>query len=203
VPSYLKKGDLLFCDINPKTVEMFSDLNIKTYNFIELYGFSNDHCAMYIGNNMFVEACPYRYDEDTGNWIGVVKTHISTFHLWATNITFVSFSNISDDQRENAVNWALDRKGAPYQTKSLYQKNDDPNDSFDEYSNHWYCSELIWAAYKNQGIDLDSSDFGMVSNYDLINNFDYSVYDDEISGFWYPGLYFQWYTQCFFDYIII
>ena len=38
VPSYLQKGDILFCDIRP--------IWVKLFGFHGNEGFSNDHCAM-------------------------------------------------------------------------------------------------------------------------------------------------------------
>ncbi|HEC89462.1 MAG TPA: PKD domain-containing protein [Thermoplasmatales archaeon] len=50
------------------------------------------------------------------------------------------------------MTWTLARLGRPYQffTYPVYN----PHDIFDFYSNQWYCSELVWAAYYNQDIDI-------------------------------------------------
>lgn len=39
-----------------------------------------------------------------------------------------------------------------------HQKNQNPNDKSDPLSNKWYCTELIWAAFMNQGINIDFND---------------------------------------------
>lgn len=39
-----------------------------------------------------------------------------------------------------------------------HYKNSNPDDPNDPLSDKWYCTELIWAAYKNQGIELDGND---------------------------------------------
>lgn len=39
-----------------------------------------------------------------------------------------------------------------------HEKNSNPDDPNDPLSDKWYCTELIWAAYKNQGIELDGND---------------------------------------------
>ncbi|MBS3778345.1 MAG: hypothetical protein KGY50_03520, partial [Candidatus Thermoplasmatota archaeon] len=39
-----------------------------------------------------------------------------------------------------------------------HEKNQNPNDETDPLSNKWYCTELIWAAFMNQGINIDFND---------------------------------------------
>jgi uncharacterized protein YycO len=48
-----------------------------------------------------------------------------------------------------AANWALGQRDKPYNlhTPAGYSSS----------QSNWYCSELVWAAYRNQGINLYTS----------------------------------------------
>ena len=179
-PSYLKKGDLLFCDFDPDFISKLDRYNIVYHQPYSRYGFSNDHVAMYIGDNMFVESCPYYWNEDEQNWIGVVTTHIGLLNLWGNNITYGIINNATIKQRTNAVNWALDKLGNSYSYLS--------------------CGELVSQSYKNQDFDLSPNKY-FVSPYSLIQSKQIKIIENENNGFWYPMLYIKWYSICLFDYI--
>jgi PKD repeat protein len=153
IPSYLKVGDILFCDVKPKIVEYLRNIDPDPYSYIDVPGFSNDHCAMYIGHNWFIEAAPYRLRPLRANWLGVVIGPFWKIKLWATNFTYV-YVNTSQKIRNKAVQWAKTQLGQPYQQVVWEGANSDPHDSSDKYSNYWYCSELIWASYFNQDLKL-------------------------------------------------
>lgn len=54
-------------------------------------------------------------------------------------------------QDDEASNWCYRQRGKPYNFNYL---NVDTREKF-------YCSQLIWAAFKdNYGVDLNTSDFG-------------------------------------------
>lgn len=199
-PSYLNIGDVLFCDYRPDFQSFASSFNIHVHDPVTTYGPSNDHVALYIGNDMFIEACPYHYNVEKQAWIGVVTTHIGTFNLWATNISYGVLTNVTDGQREGAVAWAKAQIGQPYQ-ETIFPRNNDPFDEDDPTSDHWFCSELIWAAYYNQGVQLEDSWMTVTPN-SLIRDEHITIHLNEPLGLWYPGLYFQWYVTCFFDFLL-
>ena len=60
--------------------------------------------------------------------------------------TILRVSSASDSVRDKAVNFCISQLGKSY---SLHT----PKHS-SASSTSWYCSELVWAAYKNQGIEL-------------------------------------------------
>lgn len=66
------------------------------------------------------------------------------------------FTNISDYVIESAITWALTQYGKPYSIKPT--KNASANNG------HWYCSELIWAAFYHQGYELDPNAEGESDN---------------------------------------
>ncbi len=180
VPSYLKKGDLLFCDINSDFISELDRFNIIYHKPYSRYGYSNDHVAMYIGDNMFIESSPYHWDEDKQSWIGIVTTHIGLLNLWGNNFTYGVLNNVTDEERSNAINWALEKLGEPY--------------------SNLYCGELVYESYKNQDIDLCPNKYFVTPN-SLIHSKQIKIIEEKNNGFWYPMLYIKWYSICLFDYI--
>ena len=81
------------------------------------------------------------------------------------------FSNVSTYTISQAINWALTQIGKPYSIK--------PTKNPSAENGHWYCSELIWAAFYNQGINLDTGDINFI--YELA-----PVFPEEINA--YSGL---------------
>jgi len=191
VPPYLKKGDLLFCDFNPDFTSKLDEYNITYHQPYSKSGFSNDHVAMYIGDNMFVESCPYYWDKDEQNWIGVVTTHIGLFNLWGKNITYGVFSNLTNEQREGSINWALNELGAPYRSSWWFSDNN---------LTYWWCGDLISESYKSQNINLSNYNSFVTPN-DIFEGGLVEIQSGESFGWWYPGLYLKWYTISFLDYI--
>jgi len=128
VPSYLKSGDLLFCECLSQT------------GGHALPGW--DHTAIYVGNNQFIEAVP-----DEGVWV----TNLDVYATWAKNIRYAYLKTASGSQKQRAVAFAYSQLGKAYHVTNSRPKDPNPN------SPSWSCSELVWAAYYNQGIDLDSN----------------------------------------------
>lgn len=158
LPPNLKKGDIFFCD----TKDGFNE------------GYSNDHCGIYLGYNLFIHAAPrtpYYFGPYKGDTRGVVITHKFLLNLYWRNITFGYVTNATKAQREGVVKWALSQWGKPYQWSVRRFDNfqsdwacpnpegvmTDPygNTFVEEYPDYWYCSEFVWAAYLSQSEDLD------------------------------------------------
>jgi len=138
VPSYLQVGDLVFFD---------STFPPGRWN---VRGF--DHVAMYMGNDEFIGTMPNLVTH-------VAEINISNysnfFVLHCVHPTFARVVNVTAVQRQNAVTWALSRIGDLYQTWDP-RKCADPNASLIT-ADQWYCSEIVWAAYYHQGIDIDQN----------------------------------------------
>ena len=173
VPSIIKKGDIAFCDHNRPLLPGYRNDN----------NFANDHVLIYLGNNRFIEStaifpCFYKGSE---GWdlckLGVRKSSFCLLNFWATNITFGTVRNVSESQRDNAVEWAKTQIRHPYQFASIptwpYHMhswwccpnpngttyNPDTGEYFIEvYPDYWICAELLWAAYNHcngdSGIDI-------------------------------------------------
>jgi cell wall-associated NlpC family hydrolase len=127
VPAFVRPGDILFCD----TRNYFGGHSIPGW----------DHAAIYAGNECFIEAVP-----NEGVWI----TSMAIYQTWAKRIRYARVVRATTSQREAAIAFARSQLGKPYQPEFNRIKDPSPD------SEEWYCSELVWAAYYNQGIDLDS-----------------------------------------------
>ena len=72
----------------------------------------------------------------------------SSWEYWADNFTQIAILRIkglSLEQREKIATYAFEKLNEPYNI-STYKKNEEGG---------WYCSKLIYASYRNAGIDLD------------------------------------------------
>lgn len=55
------------------------------------------------------------------------------------------------EQRNKAVDFCISQLGKSYFLDLKKDRSEKQKD--------WYCSELVWAAYINQGIDIETNDF--------------------------------------------
>ena len=134
LPENLNVGDILFCDVKPKIVDKLSKIGLDM--FVSISGYSNDHCAMYIGNNLFIESAPYRFNPIKFSITGVVISPFWKLKTWATNFTY-AYVNTSQEIRDDAIGWAKKQLGTPYSG-----------------SEGMHCSELVWYAYLKQNLKL-------------------------------------------------
>lgn len=135
----LEAGDLLFDRVaNPATL------------FSQTLGFYWTHMAVYMGDNKLVEVTPST---------GVVLVDISS---WDNEIDTMAVHvyGLSANQREGIVNFTNTQVGKGFNFTAFEHILDDDcyprNISIDSVS--WYCSEVVWAAYLSQGVDLDIND---------------------------------------------
>ena len=127
------------------------------------------HPLMFTGN---VNENTYEFVEAHGGK-GVTLTYYSEFTIKNKGLLPFSHRLIdelnSQELLDSVINFAtaderLDDEFIPlvYFDDDLnyyyHKKNHNPNDPNDPLSDKWYCTELIWAAYKNHGIELDQND---------------------------------------------
>lgn len=162
VPDFLQFGDIIFMDVKP--------ILAKLFNLHSNKGFSNDHCAFYIGHNWFIEATDYSMSE-LGLFNGVQFTPIWFYRCWANNFTYVRVINSSYSQINQAFKFILNQYREPYQYGWLgyddymsWHCNPDIDDPYspyyypdDPYLDYWYCSEIIWASFLHQNINIDAT----------------------------------------------
>ena len=168
VPDYVRLGDLYFCDVKIRDNEP-----------------GWDHVGIYIGNNEFIEAVP------GGVWI----TNLSKIETWATDITYGAVITSNETQRQNAIAFAESQLGKPYDPckNFLIWWYDRPKDSSPD-AEAWYCSELVWAAYYNQGIDIDKSGDRPphVSPTEISSDDNVEMYTSHKFNSYYKGIFIEW-----------
>jgi hypothetical protein len=110
------------------------------------------HVGIYIGNGEVVEA------EKFG---GVQRKPIKTWDYPNRKNVYILRVDCSDEIKEAAISFAEAQVSKPYDM-NWRQKDPDPN------SLSWYCSELVWAAYYNQGINIEyTPDSSAVTPYEI------------------------------------
>jgi hypothetical protein len=110
-----------------------------------------DHIAIYLGNDSFL--CTTHNKTTQVGEVNIVSYN-DLFQSWMLkNPQYARVINATPDQRHAATEWALSRIGDLYQTWDP-RKVADPNSSIIT-ADQWYCSEIVWAAYYNIGIDID------------------------------------------------
>jgi len=147
-------GDLIFMEYKN---EIIQDVGFT----------SNDHVALYIGNNMCVSAGFVLNPYNTVDYVPLSYYTGSNFSSLKLGRVITATGTI----RNAAVSWAIARIGSPYQEWfGEYgfphpEKCANPNNPLVSTSGQWYCSELVWAAYYNQGIDIDNNGWGILPYY--------------------------------------
>lgn len=148
--SDLLPGDLVFCEVWDYLVKYFNAVDIPS-------GF--DHVAIYIGKfygfDWVVEATYLPIPK-------VIFTPLFLLKLYS-EVTYCRVNLADESLRRDAIDFAVSQLGKPYQHLTIIPNDDpfrwhanyNPDDTTDPYSDWWYCAELVWASYYNQGINLD------------------------------------------------
>ena len=166
----LQPGDIFFCEWNHYDTDP-----------------GWDHVALYIGNGSIVEATP------AGQ--GVVRI-VETSYLapYTEAIRYGRVATANESQRLAAVAFAMSQLGKPYQylnfLRPMINRSKDPGGD----ATAWYCTELVWAAYWQQGINLDvrGSLRGPVMPSEICWDDDVEMYEGHILNSWHPGMYARW-----------
>ena len=101
-------------------------------------GYIWEHCAIYIGNSQIVEA-----------WSPAARISPVSIINTASDAAIYRVKT-TDAIKQAAVNFAIAQVGKSYDWQWLIPPGGKEIDG-----STWYCSELIWAAYKKQGVELD------------------------------------------------
>ena len=80
---------------------------------------------------------------------GVVRSIIDDTRYNEKDAFILRVHGATDQQIDNAVEFCLSQLGKKYAID--FRKDTDP------FQTDWYCSELVWAGYKNQGIDIETT----------------------------------------------
>jgi hypothetical protein len=111
-----------------------------------------DHVVIYLGNDSFLSTMANKTTH-----VGEVNiiSYDDLFHSWMLKNPRYARVNTTPEQRHAATQWVCSRIGDTYQTWDP-RKCADPNASIIT-AKKWYCSEIVWAAYYNIGIDIDQN----------------------------------------------
>jgi uncharacterized protein YycO len=99
-------------------------------------GYSHD--AVYIGNGQMIEA-----------WASGVRI-TTTSQIRNADVARIDRVSTSYSKKVGAVNFMKSKIGKPYDYKWLTYIG-----GKEVYGSSYYCSELAWAGYKTQGVDID------------------------------------------------
>ncbi len=157
IPDCVEIGDLVLIDFL-----------VDQSNLWKQPGLYNEHGAIYIGNNTLVEAN------------GIVRfRNYSHFHEWQQNLVFLRVKTANESQKHAAVAWAITMVGSSYQNFFDFPwfgfKIADTTLPI-KSAKKIYCMELLWAAYYQQGIDIDRNGW-MIPCWVTGNDI---LYDDDI-----------------------
>lgn len=97
--------------------------------------------------------------EDGGHYIrlieagsfGVARSILDDTRYDEKEATILRVPSATESQKSAAVDFCISQLGKGYFID--FQKDTSPNEE------DWYCSELVWAGYKNQGIDIEVTGF--------------------------------------------
>jgi parallel beta-helix repeat protein len=151
-------------DIQSGDILYDRDSTINLGDFLEV-----GHVGIYVGNGEVVEAQSE----------GVQRNSIETWDYPNRDNVWLLRVNCSAEVKNAAVLFAEAQVGKSYDWRWV-QKNNDPD------SDSWYCSELVWAAYYNQGVNIedhpDPWDKCAVTPYEIFMDDDTFIIGSHIEG---------------------
>ncbi|MGC9554474.1 MAG: YiiX/YebB-like N1pC/P60 family cysteine hydrolase [Thermoplasmatota archaeon] len=165
-----QRGDLVFCEL-------------EFYNLDPGW----DHVAIYIGDGLVIEATP------AGE--GVVRVNdLETLASYTKAVGYGRVKTANQSQRLAAVDFARSQLGKPYQYLDIRQPGANRLKDPDADAASWYCTELVWAAYHHQGIDLDLRGTlrGPVMPSEICWDDDVEMHTPHPLNRWQPGMYLRW-----------
>lgn len=85
------------------------------------------------------------------NTLGVVRSVLDDDRVNDNDVTVLRVSGATSSQIAGAVNFCMGQLGKDYSLD--FEKNTSVSES------DWYCSELVWAGFYNQGINIETTGF--------------------------------------------
>jgi len=114
-----------------------------------------EHTLMYIGNDTMIHAgAPVK----TANIYEYFSNNVKI-----TNYVILRPNGITQAQKDSAVNFVKNQIGKPYELWSLFRFTKQVNPEPDNLGYGYYCTELVWAAYFQAGLDLEIAQIGLVN----------------------------------------
>lgn len=96
--------------------------------------------------------------------VGVVRSILDDTRVDDKAVTILRVSGATTTDINNAVSFCVGELGSSYNLDLAKDTSSTETD--------WYCSELVWAAYQNQGIDVEVSSLGEpgITPHDILNS---------------------------------
>lgn len=97
------------------------------------------------------------FDERTQSWYvrmiectlpGTIRGIFDGTLVGETGAKLYRVKDATEEQKQKAVEFCINELGSTYNLDFAHDYSAEEND--------WYCSELVWAAYYNQGIDIET-----------------------------------------------
>lgn len=143
-----------------KSILIGDILNLRSCGLLASILHEWTHTGIYVGEGKVIEALSE----------GVLETSIINWdYPTQTYCTLLRVKPSTTEIRNSAARWAKKQEEKNY-VLSFYEKLYDANEP------DWYCSELVWAAYFNQGINLDVDDVGGYQQWNGVKPGD--IYED-------------------------
>lgn len=152
VPKDIKRGDIIFMRGKPRP---FIQEDERAHNRGR-WGHVCLYAGKIAGKHYVWESCAYDVVPIRRHFDGVRLQPLSLLTEWAENFTFCYVVNATEEMREGAIAFARSQWAKGYQYPNEIKHpgggggaNIYPDDSNDDNSDKWYCSELVWASYYN------------------------------------------------------
>jgi pimeloyl-ACP methyl ester carboxylesterase len=143
-------------DIQPGDILLCRSSTMADFVLTQGLGHFWTHAGIYIGDDMVVEAVAEGVKiNPITDWDCDPKTYVEILRV----------AGATASQKSEAVSFTLEQENKPYWFNPV-GKSQESN----KYS--WYSSELVWAAYKNQGIDIEDGP-------DWFSVYPQEIHDDE------------------------
>ncbi|MBS3777972.1 MAG: hypothetical protein KGY50_01610, partial [Candidatus Thermoplasmatota archaeon] len=150
----LKKGDIVWRWVDPELFPLFQyfthpllftgSIQNNTYEFIEAHGGRGVTYTYYTEQQI--------KQNDLLNFAHRLTRETSSEEIIENALLF-AHSRLDQNDKFVPLFYFNENLELRY-----HEKNQNPNDETDPLSNKWYCTELIWAAFMNQGINIDFND---------------------------------------------
>ncbi len=140
--SNVEKGDIVFSDLGFALADHFSGHCAIVDGWVDGWYKKDDGSLGKTEYLRVIEANQYGVSYGLLDDTRIENDHLSVLKVHSTK-----------EQKLDAVQFCNEQLGKNYNIPIFLSEDVDPNASA------WYCSELVWAGYMNQGIDIQSNDY--------------------------------------------
>jgi hypothetical protein len=123
------------------------------------------HTMMYIGKNKdgvheLIHSC--------GNGVEIIPLRSKLDNENITNWTALRVKGTPDINK--VIRFAKSKIDQPFDMWSLYHITKQIEPTEEHFGYGYYCTELVWAAYKKTGVDIDPNRFGWITDWEVYSS---------------------------------